>query len=125
MQFFYAAQILLIASLGFTKAAVTHFIAVLSVEKSVILMCRGLLAVIATWAVSGIVALAFQCDVPSPWLSRPGQCLNQQALYIFLGVVNIITDLAVITLSIALMWNVQTALRTRWQVIVLFAIRIM
>jgi hypothetical protein len=124
-KYFYSSEILLIASLAFAKASVTLLIAVINLQRNVSLACYVLLGVVALWAVTGIFALAFQCDLPRPWDSDPGRCINQQALLVFIGIMNILTDVAIILLSFFLMRNVQVSTFKLWQVVGLFATRIM
>jgi hypothetical protein len=98
---------------------------ILSPYRSVWILCQILLLVIALWTTSGIFALAFQCELPKPWISAPGRCIDQQAMYIALDTINIITDVALVVLPIFMIWSVQTSLKTKLQVVGLFGVRIM
>ncbi len=125
LKYFYASELLLILSVAFAKASVTLLIVAIKPGEGVLRACYGVLAVVGLWAVSGFFALAFQCDLPRPWLSDPGRCINQQGLLDFIGAINILTDVAVIVLSFFLMRNVQVSSYKRFQVVGLFATRIM
>jgi hypothetical protein len=89
------------------------------------MLCRCFLVVVALWATSGIFALALQCRLPKPWLSAPGTCINQRALYNAIGITNVITDLTLVILPVFMMWKVQTAVKIKCQTVGLFGIRIM
>ena len=92
--------------------------------KPLLLSCHILLGIIGAWGVAAVISLAIQCDLPSPWDSTPGRCLNQQALYIGLGAGNILIDLATIILPFILVWNVKLPSAKRAQISGLFALRI-
>ena len=124
-KYLYSSEILLIASLAFAKASITFLLIAITPQRNVLLACYVLLGVVALWAVTSIFATAFQCDLPRPWDSDPGRCINQQALLVFIGIINIVTDVAVIPISFFLTRNIQVSPFKRWQVIGLFTIRIM
>lgn len=111
--------------MAFAKASITLLIVAIKPNPTVLKGCRALLVVIAVWAIISIFALAFQCDLPRPWDSTPGRCINQHALLIWINIVNIITDIATIVLSFFLMRNVQVSQAKRLTVVALFACRIM
>lgn len=87
--------------------------------------CQGLLAIIGLWSLSGILALSFQCNLPSPWLIGEDRCVNQYALFVSLHVVNIVTDLMLVMLPVIMVFNIQTSLSRRWAVIALYLLRLM
>lgn len=89
------------------------------------LQCYGTIMFVTLWAISGIVALGAQCRLPTPWVSGPGRCINQQALHTYIAVGNIITDIALVVIPILVIWHIQTSLKVRLQVIALFMLRIM
>ena len=125
-KFYYASELLLILSVAFAKASVTLLIVAIKPGGGVLRGCYALVAVVVLWAVSSFFALAFQCALPRPWDSADtGRCINQQGLLDFIGVVNILTDIAVIVLSFFLMRNVQVSSYKRFQVVGLFGCRIM
>jgi hypothetical protein len=110
---------------AFAKASI--ILLIVAIKPSVIILqgCYALLAAVALWALSGIFALAVQCDLPRPWDFSTGRCINQHALQIVIGVFNILTDIAVIVLSFFFMKTVQALASKQWTVIGLFACRIM
>jgi hypothetical protein len=120
----YSSDILLIPTLAFAKASVILLIVAVNPQRNILLACYVLLGVVALWAVMGIFALAFQCKLPRPWDYDSGRCINQQVLLVFVGLINILTDIGVILLSFFLMRNVQVSVFRRWQVVGLFGTRI-
>ncbi|KAF4951202.1 hypothetical protein FSARC_12982 [Fusarium sarcochroum] len=86
-------------------------------------MILGGLAI--AWAISGIFATIFQCSLPEPWLAESNQqCPNQGPIFIYNGVMIILTDIALCILPVAMMWEVQTSLRRKLIVMALFGTRI-
>jgi hypothetical protein len=74
--------------------------------------------------VAGIFSLAFQCGLPTPWVLGPNTCVDQYALRLSLGVVNIVTDIVIVGLAYWMMHKVQVTAGRRWSVVALFALRI-
>lgn len=82
--------------------------------------------VIVAWAISGFFATIFQCPLPEPWLATSlEQCPNRGPIFVYNGVMNILTDLALCLLPVAMMWHVQTTLKRKAVVSALFGTRIM
>jgi hypothetical protein len=121
---FYTSNILLIPALASAKASITLLIISIKPSRPVLLCCYGVLAATAAWMVASIFAFAFQCSLPTPWVLGPDTCVDQYALQLGVGVVNILTDIAIVALPFFMMKNVQVASSKRWMVSALFAIRI-
>ncbi|KAM0430069.1 hypothetical protein ACHAPT_006075 [Fusarium lateritium] len=84
-----------------------------------------LAGVIVAWMVTGIFATAFQCPLPEPWASHSNdQCPSQGPIFVFNGVMNILTDVALCALPVAMMWHVQTSVRRKLIVMSLFGSRL-
>ena len=111
--------------MAFAKASITLLIVAIEPSMAILQACYALLAVVALWALSGIFAFAFRCDLPRPWSFSTWQCINQHTLYVVMGIFNILTDIAVIVLPFFLMKTVQVSASKRWTVIGLFGCRIM
>jgi rhodopsin domain-containing protein len=79
------------------------------------------MVMIILWVITAVPALAAQCDSPKPWLVAPGRCVNQKALYIYVGIINILTDAALIVLPVYLVARIDVA--GRWSIMALFSIR--
>lgn len=120
----YTSQILAIISLACSKASVTLLIISIKPLKELLLACRVVLGVTTAWAFAAVISLAVQCDIPAPWDSTPGRCIDQQALYIGLNIGNILIDVAIVVLPFILVWNVKLSTAKRFQISSLFALRI-
>ncbi|KAG5796417.1 hypothetical protein H9Q69_004548 [Fusarium xylarioides] len=81
--------------------------------------------VVIAWAISGVFATAFQCLMPEPWLAEnKAQCLNQGPIFLYNGIMIILTDVALCILPVAMMWEVQTSIRRKIIVMALFGTRL-
>ncbi|KAK5133798.1 hypothetical protein LTR08_007227 [Meristemomyces frigidus] len=123
----YATNILTILVLAAAKSSIVLLIVSVQPFRPVVLSCYILLAIIASWCVAGSFALAFQCHSSKPWTLGGGDtdtCVDQFALQVGLGVVDIITDLAIVALAFFMMRGVQTNRQRKWMVIALFGLRI-
>ena len=117
------ALILAVASQACAKASVTFFIITLSPHRRILVLCRCVLGIIVLWVVTAVPALAAQCNSPMPWVVAPGRCVDEKALYIYIGAINVLTDAALIVLPIYLLTLVSIG--GRWTVMALFSIRSM
>ncbi len=124
MQSVYAANMLLIGSLAAAKASVTCLVIAINPSRKLLLACRGTLGFVAAWFVASIIALAFQCDLPSPWNSEANKCIDRFALNVGIHVINILTDVIIVVIPFLMMQNVQISSHRRWVVRGLFGSRL-
>ena len=124
-QAFYSSQLLAVVVLVCSKAALALLVLSLKPFSGIVLACKVILGLICGWAVAALFALGLQCELPSPWDSSQGRCVNQYAMYVMLGVAHMLLDLAVIALPIALLWQVQISQQKRLNISALFASRIL
>ena len=110
--------------LACSKAAVTLLVVSIEPFATVLLACKVVLGLTTAWVVVGVVTLAVQCDKTDLWIIDSGNCVNQEALYLALGIWHILLDLGVIALPIALVWRVQMIGWKRRQISALFALRL-
>ncbi|KAK8123101.1 hypothetical protein PG984_011771 [Apiospora sp. TS-2023a] len=87
---------------------------------------RLLFLVIIFCTIAGVVGLGVQNAMVHPAANQPltlGTSSWGGAMYLFNGVVNIVTDLFLCLLPIAMMWKVQTCMTKKMQVVLLFGVR--
>lgn len=125
MQALYASQLLSVLVLAGSKVSVTLLVLGLKPFKIIAQACYVVLVMTAAWIIASLVGLGAQCDQPTPWNSSSGRCVDQQSLYVALGVVHILLDIAVIVLPVMLLSKVQIIQRKRHHISALFAIRIL
>lgn len=76
MQSQYSANLLFIASMCFSKLALTRFVHGLTPSSSDRRIAVGLEVFIVFWAVAGTIASAFQCKPSGTWDYLHGQCFD-------------------------------------------------
>jgi hypothetical protein len=129
--------------LACAKFSVTQLIEAIQSQRKVFLAARAVAAIIALWTITSVFGLAFQCHLPGPWLIHPKRCVSlvcshqtrsateyqltrsQRGLYSYVGIMNILTDTALVVLPIPMMWKIQISWQNKAFVIGLFAIRLM
>lgn len=108
-----------------TKLSICLLINAISPQYRLLLVNRTLMIVTGAWVVSGFFAMAFQCDLPNPWELSDHACVSIQGIYLYNGLMNILTDLAICVIPMAMMWNVQTNKTKKIAVCALFGARIL
>lgn len=74
----------------------------------------------------GVVGLSVQRAIhPVQQPLTPGSAGWEGAMYLFNGAADIVTDLLLCILPIAMMWKVQTSMTKKMQVVLLFGVRAM
>lgn len=78
------------------------------------------------YGVAGILGTILQCvplsDLWKPPSNRPPACINFGTLVITMGVLNIATDIIILSLPIPLVWRLQVSKSRRWQLIIVFSL---
>lgn len=122
----YASRILAIFISASTKISLCLLIRQISNQGRLNTANMILGVVVIIWVVVGFFTIVFQCPLPSPWLaSSMDECPNFGSIYVFNGVMDILTDAALCILPVAMMWHVQTTMRRKAIVMALFGTRIM
>ncbi|OJJ55951.1 hypothetical protein ASPSYDRAFT_182875 [Aspergillus sydowii CBS 593.65] len=123
-KFAFAAQILLILVLSLSKLSTILLVWKLTPNNSLRRTCTITAGIVLVWAVFSIFAIAFQCQMPNPWLYASGRCAGDGALFYPIGVLNILTELILVGLPFAMMRSVQMALNKRVKILGSFTTRI-
>ncbi|KAF7908454.1 uncharacterized protein EAF01_004209 [Botrytis porri] len=120
----YSASILYIASLFFAKISIVMFIYDFTPIAAERIATKFLGIVISLWAITSILAIAFQCQSSEVWDSIGGECFNQIAFWNYSAIVNIVTDASLILLIIFIALHIQTTWSRKLTLIGIFGTRI-
>ncbi|KAM0345092.1 hypothetical protein ACHAPU_006978 [Fusarium lateritium] len=121
----YASRILGILVHATTKLSLGLLIRQIDKQGGLNIANMVLGGLVITWAISGIFTTAFQCPSPQPWLAGNFQkCPNQGPIFVYNGIMIILTDIALCILPVAMMWAVQTSIRRKIIVMALFGTRL-
>ncbi|KAE8378066.1 hypothetical protein BDV26DRAFT_304605 [Aspergillus bertholletiae] len=120
----YAATILFLLSMCFSKLALIHFIRSVTPAASDRRVASGLEVLIILWAVAGVMGSAFQCKPPQTWNYLSGQCFNIGAWWNYIGATNILTDAAIIAYAILITTRIQARWKKKITLATVFGLRI-
>lgn len=121
-----ALIILSIVAEGCTKISVCMlFYAINSFQSRLLIANRILFILIGAWVVCGSILVGFRCPLGTDWsaFTTNKYCPRRLPIVAFNTGVDLITDVALSTLPIILIWNVQTTHLRKFQIITLFGCR--
>ncbi|UZP38391.1 hypothetical protein NXS19_006207 [Fusarium pseudograminearum] len=122
----YTSRILAMLVHATTKISLSLLIRQIDSQGGLHLANMILGGVVIVWAISGIFTTAFTCPLPEPWLADNNiQCPAQGPIFVYNGIMVIVTDIALCLLPVAMMWEVQTSIRRKLIVISLFGVRLL
>ncbi|KAG7048381.1 integral membrane protein [Colletotrichum scovillei] len=124
-ELFYVSSLLAIAIAASTKISLCLLIHSINNHGRLNLANKVLFGAIVSWGISGIMTTTFQCSLPQPWLATAGEkCPGREGIFLYNGVMDILTDVCLCLLPVAMMWKVQTTLKRKAMVVALFTTRI-
>ncbi|EAW20770.1 uncharacterized protein NFIA_112980 [Aspergillus fischeri NRRL 181] len=119
----YAAQLLHIIPVALSKLSTTLLVHMLTPQRGLQKACLATIGAIGVWTVFALCAIAFQCPLPDAWLYRPDRCTAKGALMYLVAIMNILTDVAVLTLPFFMMHKVQMSQGKRVKILCAFCTR--
>lgn len=79
---------------------------------------------VIVYSMASILGIVFQCaSVSDLWKlpsDDPLKCIRFNLFVLIMGVVNIATDIAILSLPIPLVWRLQVSKPRRWQLVLVF-----
>ncbi|KAF9895272.1 hypothetical protein FE257_000175 [Aspergillus nanangensis] len=122
-KYIYAAQLIQVLVLSLSKLSTTLLVWKLTPIKGLRRACAITIGLIVAWTLLGLFGLAFQCQLPEPWLYTPDRCAGQGAIWYPVAVLNILTEGIVIAIPFFMMRNVQMASKKRVKILSSFSAR--
>ncbi|KAI9702963.1 MAG: hypothetical protein M1836_008177 [Candelina mexicana] len=122
----YSSELLYIVTLFISKISVLMllrqitFRAIAPLHRRLVFILGSVLTM---WSVASAISSAFQCRLPTVWMVLGEDCFDQFSFWMSYGVLNILTDAALIVLPIYAVWHVQLTVKERWIVVGCFALR--
>ncbi|EPE25322.1 hypothetical protein GLAREA_01234 [Glarea lozoyensis ATCC 20868] len=118
----YTSHLLAILSMTFSKISVVMLLK--RIAQSVSSRFNFCLIIVTIWGTFSFFAIAFQCQLPNPWMYVPSKCNTKGYLqYPVIGL-NILTDILLGTAILPTIWKLNVARATRVTVMVLFGLRL-
>lgn len=119
----YAGQITGLLSLAAAKTSVIFLFRRISPNIKRLIRLQG--AIVGLWFIFSLFAIAFQCQLPQPWVFVPGQCSTGGKLEYVIVLGNMATDVMLSTAILPIIWGLNTTRDTRVAVMMLFGSRLM
>lgn len=79
-KFAFAAHILLIVVLAFSKMSTILLVWKLTPSKNLRRSCTVTVGIVVGWSIFAALSIAFQCGLPDPWLYSPERCAGEVSL---------------------------------------------
>ncbi|CEJ55386.1 hypothetical protein PMG11_01648 [Penicillium brasilianum] len=123
-KFAFTAHILHVMVLSLSKMSTLLLIWKLTPSKILRRSCIITAGIGIGWAIFAVLGIAFQCEMPDPWLYSPQRCAGQGAIFYPIAVLNILTEIILVVLPFFMMRNVQMVLSKRVKILSSFSSRL-
>ncbi|KAB8223900.1 hypothetical protein BDV33DRAFT_199945 [Aspergillus novoparasiticus] len=123
-KFAYAAHILLIGAMSLSKMSTILLIWKLTPNKSLRRSCAVTAGIVVGWSIFAVLGIAFQCEMPGPWLYASERCAGEGVIFYPIAALNILTEIIIVVLPFIMMRNVQMAWPKRVKILCSFSSRL-
>ncbi|KAL8860940.1 MAG: hypothetical protein Q9178_002695 [Gyalolechia marmorata] len=104
----YASFILYVVTLGLAKSSVCIHLFKLFPYRASRYSSTALMSLIGVWTTTAVFVIAFECKLPTPWsITTNDKCIDLLPFWTYYGIVNIITDIALIALPVSIVIRLQ------------------
>ncbi|KAI5200893.1 hypothetical protein E4T38_06328 [Aureobasidium subglaciale] len=129
LQYYYLGEIFYFASLTATKISILAFFLRVFPQQNFRKIIYVVIGICAAYGISFVLATTFQCHpVPYSWKqlddSYPGSCNNIHVQGWLSAVFNIVIDLVILVLPLKELYSLQTSLKKKLMVMVMFSLGI-
>lgn len=119
----YAGELLSITSMASAKTSVVLFSDRVAPRET--RPYNVMLGLVGLWSLFAILAIAFQCGLPEPWVFAPDDSPTKGALYYPIIILNILTDGLLAVWILPTVWKLFMNTGKRVTVVCLFGSRLM
>ncbi|PYH32046.1 uncharacterized protein BO87DRAFT_461082 [Aspergillus neoniger CBS 115656] len=123
-KYLYAAQLLHVIVLSLSEFSTTLLVWKLTPHRGIRQTCRITVGLVAAWTIFAVFGIAFQCEMPDPWLYSSSHCAGKGSILYPISIIHIITELVIVVIPFFMMRNVQLTLTTRVKILAAFSARI-
>jgi hypothetical protein len=121
----YAADILYIITLFFSKISTASLFLRLTPGRGHSIAIWSTISACVTWAFISILLVAIRCHPQHPWLdSTAPVCSNLFARWQFIAALDGITEAALFSISVYLIWGIQMSMKSKTIVVTAFGCRL-
>ncbi|KAI1078492.1 hypothetical protein F5B20DRAFT_547215 [Whalleya microplaca] len=119
----YARDLLFVLCVGLSKLSVYLNLLTLSPSRIHRHMTHALGLFVLVWTITSFLGVAFQCRTHGPWDNDGIQCSDMHSFLNYVAVTNILTDVVLIAIPIAIVFPLHMALNIRLSVIAFYMTR--
>ncbi|KAK6828335.1 hypothetical protein PG990_009947 [Apiospora arundinis] len=119
----YARDMLFVLCIGVSKLSASISMFTLSPDRTHRAMSIVLITLIALFAISGLLAIAFQCGLRRPWKVDAAACPAQQPILAFVAGNSIATDAALCVLPALIILPLHMPMKTRLGILAFYSTR--
>ncbi|PLB48980.1 integral membrane protein [Aspergillus steynii IBT 23096] len=123
-KFVYAAQLIQITILSLSKVSTTLLVWRLTPNNQLRRACAITIGLTTAWTLFALFGIAFQCQMPHPWLYSPERCAGQGVLVYPISVFHILLEIIIIVLPFFMMRDVQMAWQKSFKILCSFSARL-
>lgn len=113
-----------ITVIGLAKISTLRTFHELTPQKPHRFLIRSTKILVSLCCVSSLVSLGVQC-LPRPWDTTHGTCINRAALWIFVAIWDIFTDVAIVTMAFLILRTLDINRSSRRCCLLAFTIRLL
>ncbi|KAH7030602.1 uncharacterized protein B0I36DRAFT_322101 [Microdochium trichocladiopsis] len=123
---YYAADVFLFLALCLSKCSILGLILRVVESKTSIMrrLCLATIGLSLLWGVLSVLLATVGCPAESVLASARAGCPAQEARWITIAILDIITEIAICVFPIALVWRVNMRVSLKFQVVAAFMFRI-
>jgi hypothetical protein len=125
LKLFWAAQISGVITFALAKLSLVVLFQRIAPKRIGPRTIRWLKPMVAFYTLLSLLLIAFQCQLPHPWMLSPSNCSTHGNVYYPITVMNILTDTVLAVWIYPIIWGVQMKAHTKSVVFWLFGSRLL
>ncbi|KAK1140015.1 hypothetical protein N8T08_010924 [Aspergillus melleus] len=122
-KFLYAAELIQVIILSSSKISTTLLVWKLTPNNHLRRACAITIGFTTAWTIFALFGIAFQCELPRPWLYSPDRCAGEGVIIYPISVFHILLEIIVIVIPFFMMRDVQMAWQKRLKILCSFSAR--
>ncbi|MCJ1373577.1 hypothetical protein MMC20_004805 [Loxospora ochrophaea] len=121
----YTSDLLFILTISLAKISVLQLLERLAVVRSHKRIAKITMIVVGVYTVPAFLAIALQCGTSEPWNTQSSQCIDIFSVWVYIAILDVLTELVMIALPFIMMHPVQVAKSKKAVIIIAFIFRIL
>jgi hypothetical protein len=125
LQLFWTTQISGVITLALAKLSLVVLFQRLARKQTGPQAIRWLMPMVAVYTLLSLFLIAFQCQLPQPWILSPKNCSTHGNVYYPITISNMLTDAVLAIWIFPIIWGLQMKVHTKSVVFWLFGSRLL